>query len=292
MEVERIIGALAGRRRGDALGRGEGELVRLADDEALEAHALVQRRAADIDQFRFAGLGACRSRFRRLRRRLASRGCSAAADHGLRQRRRGGIARGLTNGEQHAVRRREFGDAVHPQPLGIMGFEPALQEAGRDGEVGHGVDDARKLEAGEPAREDILAELGAQTPPHALPGVLDRRIVHPRRSSLLGCDRHHHRRRLDHVSDFLPLEHQWPHSLSNEHAFGRAVAAATACPGVVVRSKKDPCPSGASARQVQRVPVLSITLGRPAAGWSCPSSRNRRQRATFSNLLGREPKHR
>ena len=51
----------------------------------------------------------------------------------------------------------------------IVRLDPALQELGRDAELGDAVGDAIELEASEPGREDFLAEFRAQAPADAVP---------------------------------------------------------------------------------------------------------------------------
>jgi hypothetical protein len=43
-----------------------------------------------------------------------------------------------------------------------VGFDPALQKAGRHGQIGAAVDDRIEFQAAEPAGEDVLAQLGPQ----------------------------------------------------------------------------------------------------------------------------------
>jgi hypothetical protein len=151
MDVERVIGRRAGRRRRDPLGGGESERVRLADDEALESHAPVEQRAAGVHGVALAGQGGGRSG-------SDLRQWCGRADLGrtcpLRRQVQAGLAalpRHLAHREGDAVWRIELGHAVCPQALGIMGFQPALQEAGRYGEMGDALDDRADLDASEPA---------------------------------------------------------------------------------------------------------------------------------------------
>lgn len=57
----------------------------------------------------------------------------------------------------------------------VMRLDPALEEAGRDGQPGRSAGDGLQLEAGEPAREHILAEFGPQPTLHPGPG---RPVIH------------------------------------------------------------------------------------------------------------------
>ncbi len=224
MDVERVVGAAAGRGCSDAFRRGEGELVRLADDEGLEAHAPVEHGTAGINEITLGSLDlrhGDRSAFGfgggGDRSRLA-----AAQGHDLGRRLRQ-IARHRAHREHDAVEARQFGHAVDPQPFGVMRLEPALQEAGGHRQISHAVDDAAELDAREPAREHVLAEFGAQAPPHPVPGLGRTRRRCPRlvrhHTRLLG--HHHNAQRRHNLHRFVhppPLEHRLPHFFSHARA--------------------------------------------------------------------------
>src|SRR4029453_18678484 len=61
-------------------------------------------------------------------------------------------------------------------PIGVVRLDPALQKARRHRQMGAGVHDGFELQASEPARENVLAEFGAQPSLHAAPD-LGRRLT-------------------------------------------------------------------------------------------------------------------
>ena len=174
VEIERVVERALPLVIGDPLGGGVRQGVRASDHEAREGQPRVERRAAEIAPgLAAARLGRRRDRGDRDRRAgRVEAGERTAGRAGLGDP--GGDRTGRRPGPAHAdLDPRDLLD------LGLEGVEhavevvrldPALEEAGRDRQTGRSAGHGLQLQAGEPAREHVLAELGPQPALHPGPG--------------------------------------------------------------------------------------------------------------------------
>ena len=163
---------------GDAPRRGIGELVGLADDEAVEGAARIERRADLL------GVGECRD------------GGRGAADARTGGRRLFGFGRGRiihVFGRCRIVRQDEDVDGAHrrlfAQPqileaLGVMGHHPVPHETGGNRNADHAVEDLANGHRFQPALESGFADLGSNTAADPFPlrmqAAVTGVVCHPR----------------------------------------------------------------------------------------------------------------
>ena len=180
VEADGVVGG----RMGHLFGHLQRHLVGRADDEAVEGHLGVERRArqrvAARRRRRNGGLSHHAGRCRRCRNfgldRLARR-------FGLMQPRPGlavDAHREVQPGEAGGFGAERFEDL-----LGVVRLHPGGQEPGRHAQMGKVVDDLFQLEPGKPGVEHILAHRGLQAGPHALEQLI--------RTEWLAVLAHHHR---------------------------------------------------------------------------------------------------
>ena len=185
VKIKRIVDRrLAGRRRGDALGRRMGELVRLAHEEGREGQAPIKRRACEaisvggrLHAGRALGVGGAGLLFedrRRTLRRKARRGGQGAARlgaAGLRRKASGGRgAGGGADVDGDGGDGGGFGRQGGEDLVRIVGLNPALEKTGGDRQKSDAVADRVKLKAAEPGREDVFTQFCAQAAAGPFPG--------------------------------------------------------------------------------------------------------------------------
>ncbi|MGY2931520.1 hypothetical protein ACVWZ6_001122 [Bradyrhizobium sp. GM6.1] len=160
MDVERIEhDGIAATTLGDLTRSRMRQRVGTADDEARKRQARIERRAAECIMIGRDRRGRGRAQLRRRRAaRFDRRGRFLLLHHG---------AHGRAHGEIDAMHFRHLGLPARQHALGIMGLDPALQEAGWHRQTHALVLDAFQIHAREPARIDVLAYVRAQPTLHA-----------------------------------------------------------------------------------------------------------------------------
>ncbi len=160
MDVERIEHhGIAAPSFGDLACGRMGQRVGAADDEAREGQARIERRAAERVVIGRDRRGRGRAQLRRGRAAsLDRRGCFLRLHHG---------AHSGPDREIDAMHFRHLGLPARQHALGIVGLDPALQEARRDRKPHALILHAFQIHACKPARVDVLANARAQPPLHA-----------------------------------------------------------------------------------------------------------------------------
>ena len=188
VDVERIVGGRTAEHRfGDRLGRRERHPVGSTLAERLEGVARIDRRTAETAVGVDVDVGdAPHRRGRRLRRRAHRRQFVGLLVGGL-----GHLdARGAAHDQLDARHALVLRGPQRQQLVAVVRIDPRLEEARRHRQI-HGAH-VGLLEGHppEPAREDVLTELGAQQVPDPQPLFFRRPFRHWPLQHLLACRRH------------------------------------------------------------------------------------------------------